>query len=123
MYGYIPILILLVIASAVAFGLIIISRLLGPQRRLSEKDDPYECGMPPIDDPKQQYSIKYFLVAALFIIFDVEILFLVPWAVVFKEFKLMELGSYVIIEALVFMFILILGFLYAIKKEAFIWEK
>jgi len=90
---YLPIGILVVLAALFAAGNIILSRLLGPRRPNPEKLSPYECGMVPVGTARERFSVKFYLVAMFFIIFDMEIVFLYPWAVVFQEFKLFGLGA------------------------------
>ena len=92
------------------------SRLLHPQKANKVKLEPYECGIEPVDDARDRYSIRYYLVAMLFVIFDVETVFMFPWAVIFDELALFGL-----IEMLVFLFILVVGYFYAWKKGALEW--
>ena len=96
---YIPILLLLLIAFVFSGTFILLSSLLGPKKPSASKLEPYECGMPPIGDPRQRFSVKFFMVAIVFILFDVEAVFLYPWAVLFKDFKLMGMGSFLFFES------------------------
>jgi len=118
---YIPIFI--VIAVALIFGSVVVwsSTLLGPQRPNREKTSTYESGMKPVGTTNQRISIKYYLVAMFFIIFDLEVIFVYPWAVEFKKL-FGEIGISVFISMLVFLIVLELGYLYAYKKGGFKWD-
>jgi len=114
---YVPILIQMIVA--VAFGVLVIigTHLLGPKVRTKNKFSTFESGVEVIGNARQPFSIKYFLVAILFVIFDVEVIFMYPWAVNFREF-----GVQGLIEMFVFMGLLLLGFIYIIKKKALDWK-
>ena len=115
---YVPVLLIMVMAMGLAAVLLAVSRLLGPKRRGSwRKLIPYESGMVPEGDARERVSLRYYLVGALFILFDVEIVFLVAWAVVFRE-----LGAVALVELLAFMLIVVGGYFYVLKKGAFEWE-
>jgi len=114
--AYIPIFIFILVAIAFAFGTLIVAWLVRPAKHHPVKFEPYECGIEPITDARDRYSIRYYLVAMLFVIFDVETVFLFPWAVVMD--RLMLFGF---IEAVVFLFILIVGYFYAWKRGALEW--
>ena len=118
---YIPI--LLVLAVALIFGAVVVwtSTLIGPQRPYSEKKSTYESGMQPVGTTKQRVSIKYYLVAMFFIIFDLEVIFIYPWAVQFRNL-FGEYGISVFISMLIFLIVLELGYLYAYKKGGFKWD-
>jgi NADH-quinone oxidoreductase subunit A len=118
---YIPI--LLVLAVSVIFGAVLVwsSTLIGPQRPNKEKTSTYESGMKPIGTTNQRISVKYYLVAMFFIIFDLEVIFIYPWAVEFKKL-FGEIGISVFISMLVFLIVLELGYLYAYKKGGFKWD-
>lgn len=98
-------------------GGMIASKLLAPNSKNAYKDDPYECGLPTEGPTHVQFKVGYYLFAILFLVFDVEIVFLVPWAVVMKS-----IGGVALLEALIFLIILGLGLLYAWKKKALVWE-
>lgn len=119
---YLPILILLLIGFAFSGAFILLSSLLGPHKPKKEKLEPYECGVPPIGDPRQRFSVKFFLVAIIFILFDVEAVFLYPWAVLFKDFKAAGQGVFVFWEMMAFLLILVLGLVYVWKRKALEWE-
>ncbi len=115
--AYLPILIFLGIAAAIGIALIIGGKLLGPRNPDQEKDSPYECGFPVFDDARSPFDVKFYLVAILFIIFDLETAFLFPWAVVVKH-----VGLFGIIAMGVFVGLLVVGFIYEWKKGALEWE-
>lgn len=114
---YLPILVLILIALAFAMGSVIFSRLIGQKKPTEVKLAPYECGMPPVGSARDRISIKFYIIAMLFIIFDIEAVFLYPWAVVFKR-----LGVFGLAEMGVFIAILLVGFAYVWKKGALEWE-
>ena len=114
--SYLPILILMLFAIGVAGTMILLSAVLGPRLRTRRKLDTYESGMPLIDASHKRISIQFFLIAMVFILFDVEIAFLYPWAVVFREG-----GIPLFIEMVVFLAIRAVGYAYLWKKKAFDW--
>jgi NADH-quinone oxidoreductase subunit A len=115
--NYLPILIFLVVGALVGVGPLAVGFLLGPHRPDPEKDSPYECGFEAFESARIQFDVRYYLVAILFILFDLEIAFLFPWAVVLKE-----LGSFGLWAMVVFLAILVVGFVYEWKKGALEWE-
>jgi NADH-quinone oxidoreductase subunit A len=119
--SYIPIFIVLFFATAIALGITFSSILLGPQRPNKEKLSTYESGMKPVGTTRERISIKYYLVAMLFIIFDLEVLFIYPWAVQFKKL-FAEFGISVFISMFIFLVVFELGYLYAFKKGGFDWD-
>ena len=114
---YLPTLLFLFVAGGIGVALIVIGNVLGPKRPTAEKLSPYECGFPAFEDARMQFDVRYYLVAILFIVFDLEIAFVFPWAVVFRE-----LGVFGLVEMAVFLALLVLGFAYAWKKGALTWE-
>lgn len=114
---YLPILVLIAIALAFALGSVIFSRLIGQKKPTAVKLAPYECGMPPVGSARERFSIKFYLVAVTFIVFDIEVVFMYPWAVVFKR-----LGMYGAAAMGFFVFVLIVGFIYEWKKGGLEWE-
>lgn len=114
---YLPILIQLIVAAGFGVGTIIITHLIGPKVRTEHKLSAFESGVEVIGNARQPFSIKYFMVAILFVIFDIEVIFMYPWAVNFREFGLSGL-----IEMFIFMGLLLLGFIYVIKKKALEWD-
>jgi len=120
---YLPVLILLIIGILFSAAFLSLSALLGPKKPTQSKLEPYECGMPPIGEPRERFSVKFFLVAIIFILFDVEAVFLFPWAVLFKDFKEMGLGPVLFWEMMAFLLILVVGLFYVLKRKALEWEK
>lgn len=118
---YIPVFIVLLIAAGFAGAVVFSSRLFGPQRPNGEKTSTYESGMKPVGTVRERISIKYYLVAMLFIIFDLEVIFVYPWTVEFKKL-FGEYGISVFISMLIFLVVLELGYLYAYKKGGFKWD-
>jgi len=114
---YLPILVLIFISLAFAMGSVVFSRLIGQKKPSVVKLSPYECGMPPVGSARDRVSIKFYIIAMLFIIFDIEAVFLYPWAVIFKR-----LGLFGLAEMGVFIAILLVGFAYVWKKGALEWE-
>jgi NADH-quinone oxidoreductase subunit A len=114
---YFPVLLQGLIAIAVAAGMIGISYFLGQKIRNKVKDQPYECGITPTGSAREPFSVKFYLVGMLFIVFDIEAIFLYPWAVVYRELKLFAL-----VEMLVFIVLILSGFFYIWKKGALDWS-
>ncbi len=115
---YIPLLMMFVAAVGVSIAMLGISELIGPKSKpFREKMEPFECGENQIVSPKQRFSVRFYLVALLFIIFDIEAVFLFPWAVVFQP-----LGLFGFVEMMVFIAILTVGLVYIWKKGALEWE-
>lgn len=119
---YIPVLLLGAVAAGTAAAILITSVLFGKLgRRNVVKDTPYECGMLPIGEGNTRLSVKFYLVAMLFILFDIEVVFLYPWAVVYKE-MLRTNANLIFVSMLSFLGILFVGYIYALKKGAFDWK-
>jgi NADH-quinone oxidoreductase subunit A len=104
---------------AVGFVVVVmlLSSLVVPMRRNAVKNSPYECGIEPVGDARGRFSVKFYLVAVLFILFDIEAVFLYPWAVSFRQ-----LGLYGLVEMALFIVILFIGYVYLLKKRALEWE-
>jgi NADH-quinone oxidoreductase subunit A len=117
MNAYIPLLLLILAAAGLSLVLIALSSLIGPKKPNPVKNSPYECGMAPIGGARVRFSVKFYLVAMLFILFDVEAIFLYPWAVVHRH-----LGWFGLIEMAIFIFILVVGYIYIWKRGAFEWD-
>jgi NADH-quinone oxidoreductase subunit A len=113
---YIPVLILIALAVVTALAFIILSRLLGPQRPASNKLGAYESGMDPVGQARDRYSVSFYIIAMEFIVFDLEVIFIYPWAVRFQEF-----GAGTFWAMMLFIFILFLGLVYTLKKGSFDW--
>lgn len=115
--NYIPVLMFIIVGLLVGLLCIILGKLVGPNRPGVEKNSPYECGFETFDDARMRLDVRYYLIAILFILFDLEIAFLFPWAVVFKELGMFGFGA-----MMVFLAILVVGFIYEWKKGALEWE-
>ena len=114
---YLPTLLFLIVATGIGIALMVVGNLLGPKRPTAEKLSPYECGFAAFEDSRMQFDIRYYLIAIQFIIFDLEIIFIVPWATVFRQ-----LGVLGLVEMGIFVGMLLLGFIYVWKKGALEWE-
>jgi len=114
--AYIPVFLFVLVAVGFAIFTLIVSGLVHPKSYHRVKFEPYECGIEPVTDARDRYSVRYYLVAMLFVIFDVETVFMFPWAVIMDELLLFGL-----IEMLVFLLILVVGYGYAWRKGALDW--
>ncbi|WP_329740646.1 NADH-quinone oxidoreductase subunit A [Dyella sp. A6] len=114
---YWPVLLFILVAVGLGIALLVIGMLAGQRRPESEKLSPYECGFEAFEDARMRFDVRYYLLAILFIIFDLEIAFLFPWAVVFKQ-----IGLTALIEMALFLLLLVIGFAYVWKKGALEWE-
>jgi NADH-quinone oxidoreductase subunit A len=115
--SYLPVLILIGLSIANAVGMVAASHILNPRRPTPEKDMPYESGMIPLGDTRARFSVKFYMVAISFIIFDLEAIFLIPWAV-----EMRALGWEGFVAVSIFMVILVVGFIYEWKKGGLDWE-
>ncbi len=122
---YIPVLMLGILAVAFSFGMLMFSVLVGKKgKRLPIKDTAYECGMLPVGEGSTRLSVKFYLVAMLFILFDIEVVFLYPWAVVYRAMIAEPATRNMIFGSMVsFLVILFVGYIYALKKRAFDWKQ
>ena len=119
---YLPVLMLGAVAVAFSFGMLILSVVVGQKGKRSKiKDTAYECGMLPIGEGTARLSVKFYLVAMLFILFDIEVVFLYPWAVVYKT-MLKDNAAMIFGSMISFLSILFVGYVYALKKGAFDWK-
>jgi NADH-quinone oxidoreductase subunit A len=114
---YLPVLILFAISAANAVVMVGASHILNPRRSTPQKDMPYESGMIPLGDTRRRFSVKFYVLGILFIVFDIEAIFLVPWAVSYRD-----LGAFGFVEGLFFVVILGVGLLYAWRKGALEWD-
>jgi len=114
---YLPIILQVLVALGFVVLTMTLTHLIGPKRKTKDKLSPFESGIEVVGNARQPFSIKYFLVAILFVLFDVEVIFMYPWAVNFRE-----MGVEGMIEMFIFMGTLLLGFIYIIKKKALDWE-
>jgi NADH-quinone oxidoreductase subunit A len=117
---YVPILLMFLLAAGFVGMTMVVTHWLGPKRKTKIKLESFECGIESKGNARQAFPIKYFLVAILFVLFDVEVIFMYPWAVNFKEFN--ESGIAGFMEMILFMGLLLVGFFYIIKKKALEWE-
>jgi NADH-quinone oxidoreductase subunit A len=115
--GYLPILVMFVVAGAFAAIALVVSALLGPRRYHPVKDEPYESGIIPFGDAKRRIPIQFYVIAVLFILFDIEVILMYPWAVMARQ-----LGVFGLVETAIFLLILLVGFIYAWKNDAFKWQ-
>jgi len=114
---YIPIAILVALSTILAFVVVGLGHLFGPKRPTERKSLPYESGMTPFGPGTRRMPLRFYMVAVLFILFDIEVIFFLPWAIVLRK-----LGVFGLIEMVIFVFILLVGFVYAWKKGALEWE-
>jgi len=121
--NFLPILLTFVIATGLAVGLAVAPRLLAVRRPTPEKQIPYECGKDPIGSARERFSIAFYLVAMLFILFDIEAIFLIPWGVVFRDLAREVSAGFVFAEMMIFLAVLIAGYIYAWKKGVFDWHR
>ena len=119
---YLPILFALAIAVIFSLVFVGLSRYLGPRRPTATKTATYECGMPPLGSTHHRFSVKFYLVAVLFLLFDLEAVFLFPWSAVFREFVRGGAAVFVMSEMAVFLGVLFLGWIYCLKRGAFEWD-
>ena len=119
---FLPVFIYLLLVIAIgAGGIVGLSRLIGPRRDTAEKLSPYECGVPPVGDAREKFPMRYYVIGMLFILFDLEIIFLYPWAVIYKNLN-ESWGLFALAEMAFFVLILLVGYLYVWRKGALEWE-
>jgi NADH-quinone oxidoreductase subunit A len=114
---YIAIAVLIAVATFIALAAIGLGELFGPKKKTEVKEEPYESGIAPIGPGTRRMPVRFYLIAVLFILFDIEVIFFLPWAVVFRQ-----LGLFGLVEMAVFIVILLIGYIYAWKKGALEWE-
>ena len=118
---YLPILIHLLAVAGVAGGILLLSAVAGPKKPAADKLDVYECGVPPLAGSRVRMSVKYYVIAVLFVLFDVEVIFMYPWAVIFKRF-LVQAPLQIAAAMGFFLFVLVVGLLFEWKRGALEWE-
>ena len=120
---YLPILLMFVVAGGFAVGNVLLSQFVGQRKSTRTKLMPYECGKDPVGSARERFSVKFYLIAMIFILFDIEVIFLVPWAVVFKTMAGPDygLGALVYGEMMLFVALLLVGYVYILRKGAFDW--
>src|ERR1041384_854737 len=123
LYDYLPILLMFIVAGGFAVGNVLLSQFVGQRKRTRTKLMPYECGKDPVGSARERFSVKFYLIAMIFILFDIEVIFLVPWAAVFKTLAGQSdaMRSFVYVEMMVFVGLLRAGYIYVVKKGAFDW--
>jgi len=124
---YAPIAIMFLVAAGFATSQLLVTQLIGPRKRTATKLMPYECGKDPVGSARDRYSIKFYTVAVIFLLFDIEVLFIIPFAVAFKSLLAEErltaiaFGTIALVEILVFISTLVIGYIYVWKKGTFDW--
>ena len=118
---YLPILLMFVVAAGFAVGNVLLSQLVGQRKSTRTKLMPYECGKDPVGSARERFSVKFYLIAMIFILFDIEVIFLIPWAVVFKSFMAGGYRNLIYVEMMMFVVLLLVGYIYVVKKGAFDW--
>jgi NADH-quinone oxidoreductase subunit A len=118
---YLPILLMFVVAAGFAVSNILLSQMVGQRKRTRTKLMPYECGKDPVGSARERFSVKFYLIAMIFILFDIEVIFLVPWAVVFKSLIAEGLSTLAYVEMMLFVALLFVGYIYVWRKGAFDW--
>ena len=118
---FFPILLMFVVAAGFAASQILATQLFGQRKQTPTKLMPYECGKDPVGSARERFSVKFYLIAMIFILFDIEVIFLVPWAVIFKKFAAGGFGTLVYAEMMIFVALLFVGYIYVWKKGAFDW--
>ena len=122
MSPYVPLLMLFAIGAGLGGVFVVVSYFIGLKRSTKEKNIPYECGLDPVGGARQRFSVKFYLVAMLFILFDIEVIFLYPWAKIFRDFKAIHLGGLLFFEMAAFLGVLVLGLAYVWKRGALEWD-
>jgi NADH-quinone oxidoreductase subunit A len=117
---YFPILLLVVIGSIMGFGMVKVTEILGPRVFHPRKNEPFECGVPIHEDTHRRFSVRFYLVAILFLLFDVEVIFFYPYAIVFREF--LKVNSFVVWEMLFFVLTVLVGYFYIRRRGALEWD-
>ncbi|PYS84472.1 MAG: NADH-quinone oxidoreductase subunit A [Acidobacteria bacterium] len=112
-----------IVAIGFAAGNVLLSQLVGQHKATRTKTMPYECGKDPVGNAHERFSVKFYLIAMIFILFDIELIFLIPWAVVFKSFATAgrDLGTLIYVEMMLFVALLLVGYVYIIRKGLFDW--
>lgn len=120
LHDLVPILLLFAVAAVIGLAILLLTNLFGPSRPNPIKLSPYESGKIPTGGPRVRFPIRYYIIAMLFVLFDIELVFFYPWAVVYRQY--LSQGAFIFIEMLVFIALLLVGYLYAWKKGALEWE-
>ena len=120
---YLPILLMFLVAFGFAGGNVLLSQFVGQRKATRTKTMPYECGKDPVGSARERFSVKFYLIAMIFILFDIELIFLMPWAVVFRSLTDQGLGTLVYVEMMIFVALLLVGYVYILKKGMFEWNE
>ena len=125
LYDYLPILLMFIVAGGFAVGNVLLSTLVGQRKRTKTKLMPYECGKDPVGSARERFSVKFYLIAMIFILFDIEVIFLVPWAAVYRALAAQgtAMRTFVYLEMMIFVGLLFVGYIYVVKKGAFDWSE
>ena len=123
--NYLPVLLMFIVAAGFAVTMVGLSQLVGQRKHTRTKLMPYECGKDPVGSARERFSVKFYLIAMIFILFDIEVIFLIPWAVVFKTLSSPQYGmkNLIFFEMIVFIALLAAGLIYVIKKGALDWSE
>ena len=121
-YNYLPILILMAVGTLIGVVLLAANYLLGarPREQNKERYEAYECGVPAVGNARQQFSVRYYVVGIVFLLFDVEVVFLYPWAIVYKKF--LSQGSFILLQMITFFVVLLVGYLYLLGRKGLDWD-
>ncbi len=117
---YIPVLVLMLVGMGVGTAVLILTHFLGKSTHNPRKDTPFECGVPGVGHEKHRHSVRFYLVAILFLLFDVEVIFFYPWAVVYRKY--LAINHFILFEMAIFVGILLVGYYYVLRKGALEWE-
>jgi len=121
--SYVPLLILIALVAISAVAIVVLSHLFSPTRPTPVKHEPYESGIPPLGTARERFDVKFYLVAVLFIVFDIEVVFMMPWAVAFRQLDILGLGVLGgLLEMIVFVAVLLVGYVYLWKRGALEWD-
>ena len=121
LYDYLPILLMFIVAGGFAVGNVLLSQFVGQRKRTKTKLMPYECGKDPVGSARERFSVKFYLIAMIFILFDIEVIFLVPWAAVYRALTAQGMRTFAYLEMMTFVGLLFVGYIYVVKKGAFDW--
>ena len=120
--SYVPLLILIALVVVSAVAIVVLSHLFSSTRPTPTKHEPYESGMPPLGTARERFDVKFYLVGVLFIVFDIEVVFMLPWAVAFRQLDILGLGMLgALVEMVVFVAVLVVGYVYLWKRGALEW--
>jgi NADH-quinone oxidoreductase subunit A len=121
--SYVPLLILVALIVVSAVAIVVLSHLFSPTRPTPVKHEPYESGIPPLGTARERFDVKFYLVAVLFIVFDIEVVFMMPWAVAFRQLDILGLGVLGgLLEMIAFVAVLLVGYVYLWKRGALEWD-